>query len=618
MKHPGRKLLSLLLALVMTLALVSTAFADKSTTTSGSASVDRDARTEMYVVSSTPGSDYVYYGSRAEPNGGVYFGRFAEEGVISGTKRGAVNSAALANESIVAHYLELYDTEGLEHWSYIFGPIIADGSHALLINLNFSGENEDLGPIVNGTYDSKLRKDFQYLNTLSCPVLVRIGGEMNVWSPKAANADEFINAYRHVVDLLRANAPQAAAVFSPNFSSEDKLDMDKYYPGDSYVDWVGCSLYFHYAVPGYQKPIFRGSGPTYGDPMLNVQQCANLSSLHNKPLIITEGGSTLDYEGDHSAFVSERLDKEMSFLPMVYPQIKAIVSSNYADPEYNQTFDFSKNSTANAGYQHGVDHNPTLLHSVNSTPSYYTKVSAYTGPWEGTMKLAAYTWSSEKLTATWYVDGAKMDTPTNYPYNLYLNADSLSSGSHTVTVTFSNGATKSCTINTQGGGQSSASNPQPSTPQPSNPQPSNNTSTLNAQPTDDTLFVDGLVWTPTVYKINDNNYFKIRDVALMLTGTAKQFELRYDASLGAVQVLPGQFYTPNGSEMGPAATSGKNAVITSDTIYINGQKIEGLTVYQIDGSNYFKLRDLGKALDFYVGWDPSQGMIISSTAGYSE
>ena len=591
MKYSGRKRLSLLLALVMTLALASTAFADKSTTTNGSASVDQNARTEMYVVSSTPGSDYVYYGTRAEPKGGVYFGRFAEEGVISGSKRGAVNSAAFADESIVAHYLELHDTYGLEHWSYIFGPLLEDGNHALLINLNFTDENGDLGPIVNGTYDSKLREDFKYLGTLSCPVLVRIGAEMNVWSPKAADAAEYISAYRHVVDLLRDNAPQAAAVFSPNFSSENRLDMDKYYPGDSYVDWIGCSLYFHYAVTGYQNDKFRGSGKVYGDPMLNVQQCANLAALHKRPLVITEGGSTLDYNGDHSAFVSERLNKEMSFLSMVYPQIKGIVSSNYADPGNSQTFDFSKNSTANEGYRHGVDHNPTLLHSVNGTPSYYTKASAYSGSWDGTMKLAAYTWSSEKLTATWSVDGVKKDTPIDYPYTFYLDTTSLSSGKHTVTVTFSNGACKSCDFRV---------------------------AACTAEPTDDALYVDGVLQNPTVYKINDSNYFKLRDVAMLLSGTAKQFSVGYDPAADAVQVVTGQPYSPNGSELSGAASGNREAAVSDNAIYINGVKADGLTVYQIDGNNYFKLRDLGRALDFYVGWDAVTGVTISGNAGYQE
>ena len=40
--------------------------------------------------------------------------------------------------------------------------------------------------------------------------------------------------------------------------------------------------------------------------------------------------------------------------------------------------------------------------------------------------------------------------------------------------------------------------------------------------------------------------------------------------------------------------------------------------YNIDGSNYFKLRDLGKALDFFVGYDPAAGVTISGESGYTD
>ena len=67
-----------------------------------------------------------------------------------------------------------------------------------------------------------------------------------------------------------------------------------------------------------------------------------------------------------------------------------------------------------------------------------------------------------------------------------------------------------------------------------------------------------------------------------------------------------------------AADSGKkDALLSNNTIYLNGEKLE-LTVYKIDGSNYFKLRDLGKALDFFVGWDINTGVTIFGDTGYTE
>lgn len=66
-----------------------------------------------------------------------------------------------------------------------------------------------------------------------------------------------------------------------------------------------------------------------------------------------------------------------------------------------------------------------------------------------------------------------------------------------------------------------------------------------------------------------------------------------------------------------AVTIDKTAKLTNDPIYINGQKTD-VEVYKIDGSNYFKLRDLGKALNFYVGWSWEQGVYIDGDMPYEE
>ena len=41
-------------------------------------------------------------------------------------------------------------------------------------------------------------------------------------------------------------------------------------------------------------------------------------------------------------------------------------------------------------------------------------------------------------------------------------------------------------------------------------------------------------------------------------------------------------------------------------------------MYKINGSNYFKLRDLGRALDFNVGWSAEQGMYVESDQSYTD
>ena len=138
-----------------------------------------------------------------------------------------------------------------------------------------------------------------------------------------------------------------------------------------------------------------------------------------------------------------------------------------------------------------------------------------------------------------------------------------------------------------------------------------------AAPTNDSLICDGVLQTPTVYKINGSNYFKIRDLAAILNGSAKQFSVGYDADKKSVTADTGAGYLKQPTDLtGAPAGGNKTATASSDAIYINGVLCQA-EVYKIDGMNYFKLRDLGQALNFAVGWDGATGTVtLDTTKGY--
>ncbi len=154
--------------------------------------------------------------------------------------------------------------------------------------------------------------------------------------------------------------------------------------------------------------------------------------------------------------------------------------------------------------------------------------------------------------------------------------------------------------------------------QPTTPSQPQQPAGTTASPTNDKLEVNGNAANPTVYKIGDSNYFKIRDVAALLNGTEKQFAVGYDGTKNAVTATTGQGYDKQSGDLAGAATgSSQTADPSNDAIYVNGEKITA-EVYKINGSNYFKLRDLGKALNFYVGWSVDRGMYIETSKPYSE
>ena len=96
-------------------------------------------------------------------------------------------------------------------------------------------------------------------------------------------------------------------------------------------------------------------------------------------------------------------------------------------------------------------------------------------------------------------------------------------------------------------------NPYYTTSQPEQPEQPIQPATAEANPTNDKLTVNGVEQNPTVYKIGDSNYFKIRDLAAVLNGTGKQFSVGYDAEKQSVTAAPGQPYELTGTERRPAA-----------------------------------------------------------------
>ena len=140
-----------------------------------------------------------------------------------------------------------------------------------------------------------------------------------------------------------------------------------------------------------------------------------------------------------------------------------------------------------------------------------------------------------------------------------------------------------------------------------------------AAPTASKVQVNGEAKAFEAYNINDNNYFKLRDIAYVLNDTDASFSVGWDGAANSIALVKGEAYAPTGSEMKVSGTKDiKDAVESKSTILIDGEKA-ALKAYTIKGNNYFKLRDLGTALGFNVGWDnASQTISITSVPSAAE
>ena len=123
---------------------------------------------------------------------------------------------------------------------------------------------------------------------------------------------------------------------------------------------------------------------------------------------------------------------------------------------------------------------------------------------------------------------------------------------------------------------------------------------------------------PAVYKIEGYNYFKLRDVAMLLNGSERQFAVEYDEASKSISITTGLAYRAVGGELTGTAGESRSAAVSNNPVSIDGSAVT-LTAFKIDGENYFKLRDLGEALDFCVGYDDElKTVFISGAKGYEK
>ena len=139
-----------------------------------------------------------------------------------------------------------------------------------------------------------------------------------------------------------------------------------------------------------------------------------------------------------------------------------------------------------------------------------------------------------------------------------------------------------------------------------------------ANPTSSTVLFNGVETVFDAYEINGNNYFKLRDLAFILSGTEKRFEVGWDEDANSISLTSGQPYTAVGGEM-PEYPYGwfTTAKLTDSKILLDGTEVS-FTAYNIEDNNYFKLRDIGAAINFGVDWDEAQNTIVIDTSkGYT-
>ncbi len=133
-------------------------------------------------------------------------------------------------------------------------------------------------------------------------------------------------------------------------------------------------------------------------------------------------------------------------------------------------------------------------------------------------------------------------------------------------------------------------------------------SSINASVSTQSVDFDGKPSGIQAYYIDGANYFAIRDIAQLLNGSPAQFSVTPDEAGYSIQLKKGEAYISNGGEMAELGTSVSSAGHSQWKLTVDGAPVTS-SAYNINGSNFYKLRDLSSVLGFHVDYNAANNHV---------
>ena len=385
---------------------------------------------DFRVFTEAPAEDSVYYGAKFEPRSGILIGTPGNKGFegiensINTTYEWFVPSEELTNDKIPRE-------EKAE--------VPSDHSEIMGWNWNFASQV----PVDMSRYENYIKNYIDNLAAMGIDILLIFGKEMNI-DDNFLDEQVFIDCYRYVASYAKTKN-NIAMVWAPNDTGGLDTRLIDFYPGDEYVDWIGCSL--------YSMPYFTGNkNATYGDniafimgPYANPVMRAKV--IHEfmeengikKPVFITEGG--IGYESpdgeDFTEWALQQLRKYYGEMIRVYPEFKCIVSfNNYVPDGDYYRYDMGNNPVLLENLQYFMQDPIFIKQYPQTSPISYKQV--FDGiDFTGTVRLSAYGYQPtvQWMDVRYIIDGETV-CETSYPPYQYETSD-LSEGNHRLRVEFS-------------------------------------------------------------------------------------------------------------------------------------------------------------------------------------
>jgi len=128
-----------------------------------------------------------------------------------------------------------------------------------------------------------------------------------------------------------------------------------------------------------------------------------------------------------------------------------------------------------------------------------------------------------------------------------------------------------------------------------------------------TLILDGVETDFPALSIDWFNWLRLRDIAVLLSGTGKSFSIDWDGATGTVSITTGGSYE---GELLPLQPGELTVFSSAQKLMVDGQLIE-IAAFKTGGHNYYRLRDIAILLDFSVTFSGNT-VTLNLDAPYSE
>jgi len=208
-----------------------------------------------------------------KPAGGKYIGlSVARSRLIVPTEQAA---------GITANAITMYYSVGAAINSQSMVDLCDD--HRLPI-IDMGSDTQSLSKIASGADDRYFESLAATLGALQVPIGFDFDHEFNgnwyAWGYERVEPAQFIAAWRHIVTIFRdSGATNVIWIWNPNVTMAGTTnDLQAWYPGNAYVNWIGLDGYFF------------GSTQTYAGVFdYTINQVRKFTKL---PLIIVETGAS--------------------------------------------------------------------------------------------------------------------------------------------------------------------------------------------------------------------------------------------------------------------------------------------------------------------------------------